>query len=209
MGSLLGHSPPLRSNAIDINNAGQVVGWSDARRRPGGLAFLWDETNGMQGLGTLEGGDWSSARAINNARRKSSAGSGSPTNETLAFIWDAENGMRPLESPEGDLAKAYDINDAGQIIGWAPQRPAALWDNGVIVNLNCRGRSSRGWHFSRIRAINASGPDRRLGSKTPTAKLARVSSDAGPRAGDRGAADLRLARPGGPRAAEGTHAITP
>ncbi|MCX7424221.1 MAG: PEP-CTERM sorting domain-containing protein [Planctomycetia bacterium] len=70
----------------------------------------------MQELGALEGGDWSRARAINNLGEVvGEVGFG--LNETRAFIWDAENGMRPLESAQGTLRGAYDINDAGQIVG--------------------------------------------------------------------------------------------
>ena len=51
------------SVAVDVNNAGQVVGYSTAAT--GYRAFLWDSVNGMQDLGVLPGGpDYSVAYAI-------------------------------------------------------------------------------------------------------------------------------------------------
>jgi probable HAF family extracellular repeat protein len=146
------------SEALDVNNAGQVVGWSENySAETGNRAFLWDETNGMQNLGTLEGGGGSSARAINNLGQVV-GDVGFPLNETRAFIWDAENGMRPLESPEGLLSEACDINDAGQIVGRAGRNGfAALWENGEILNIDVEVGHPAGWGGIRILAINNSG----------------------------------------------------
>ena len=144
------------SNALDINNAGQIVGWSYALAAgPGRRAFLWDESNGMQDLGTFDDGS-SFAHAINNAGVVVGWVEFGD-NDTLAFIWDAKNGMRPLESPEGSLAKARDINDAGQVIGSLSYGHPALWDNGVLVNLELEVAHPAGWYFNEVRAINASG----------------------------------------------------
>ena len=50
----LGTLGGLRSEAMGINNAGQVTGWAELS---GGSqrAFLWDSTNGMRSIGTLGG----------------------------------------------------------------------------------------------------------------------------------------------------------
>jgi len=37
--------------------------------------------------------------------------------ETHAFLWDEQNGMQDLGTFGGNSAKAYDINDSGQIVG--------------------------------------------------------------------------------------------
>jgi len=78
-------------------------------------AFIWDENNGDQELGTL-GGDWSTAFDINDNGQVvgySDIGNG----EYRAFYWDQENGM--VELPSGgknSIARA--INNHGQIVGY-------------------------------------------------------------------------------------------
>jgi len=99
---------------FDINNSGQVVGryWPDER------AFIWDETNGMQDIGTLAEGI-TLARSINNLGQV--VGSSRIDNVWHAFLY--QNGsMDDLNDliPEGSgwvLEHAQDINNNGQIVG--------------------------------------------------------------------------------------------
>jgi probable HAF family extracellular repeat protein len=68
--TLLGDLPggPNRSEAHGLNDAGQVVGYSDDAT--GRQAFLWDAVGGMQGLGDLPGGNVASyAYDINNVEQ--------------------------------------------------------------------------------------------------------------------------------------------
>ena len=146
---LLAADPDQDSSvAAAVNNAGQIVGWTHPWGRS--RAFVWDETNGMQDMGTLDDGE-SLARAINNA----GVAVGYVQLDDLsnrAFIWDADNGMRPLEAPEGGPTIALDINDAGQVVGgWH------LWDHGVVTNLQEEAASPAGWILSGAHAINNSG----------------------------------------------------
>jgi probable HAF family extracellular repeat protein len=106
------------SGAYDINNAGQVVGWSYTTIGMGGHdpynAFLYDPKKGMASLGTL-GGSRSMAYSINDNgvvvgySEKGFQSSGS-------FIY--ENGKMTLATqPNGERANLYAINDAGQMVG--------------------------------------------------------------------------------------------
>ena len=92
------------SSATDINNAGQVVGYS------GSLAFLWEAGNGMTDLGSF------TPVGINEAGQVAGNAAG-------AVLWDAAHGMIALGAGPGYTdSYAVGLNDSGQIVGyqWGP-----------------------------------------------------------------------------------------
>jgi probable HAF family extracellular repeat protein len=100
-----------QSNALGINDVGQVVGYSwVSNGRSSSRAFLWGATTGMRGLGTL-GGSSSIATAINNSAQVV----GCSEIATWAFIWTQAEGMQKLDAPIGSIA--YAINDSGTVVG--------------------------------------------------------------------------------------------
>ena len=125
----LGHEPGGfdLSLAYDINDRGQVVGFTTVQGETSTHAFLWDK-GVMTDLGTL-GGDYSWAHAINNAGQI--VGYSYTSEGTHAFLWD-KGVMRDLGTAGGPFAKAFGINDKGVIVGatgiyeWAPDQPT-LW----------------------------------------------------------------------------------
>jgi probable HAF family extracellular repeat protein len=128
-----------------VNNRGQVVGRSAVQ---GGLqhAFLWQD-GVMTDLGTLPGGNYSEAYAINN--RGQVVGWGTINESTCTgfdgcwhgILW--ENGtMTDLGTlGAGFLSYAYNINDAGTIVGISTRADypfdewhAVTWTDGVIAD---------------------------------------------------------------------------
>jgi probable HAF family extracellular repeat protein len=104
------------TDALAISNAGQVAGWSytgDGAQH----AFLWTPGQGMQDLGTL-GGRSSIARGINE-RGEVVGDLFTPGVGRRAFLWTPAGGMQNLGALGGDFtgSVAYDINNAGHIVG--------------------------------------------------------------------------------------------
>lgn len=116
----VGRLPGGGGEAMDINNPGDIVGYSHVG--PGLTspihAFLWTRSDGTLDLGTL-GGTTSSAYGINDARQvvgMADTGGG----QSHAFIWTAASGMVDLGTLGGTFSRATAINNHGVIIGsWA------------------------------------------------------------------------------------------
>jgi probable HAF family extracellular repeat protein len=118
------------SFANGINNSGQVVG-SSQDDYGFSQAFLWDATNGMQGI---PGGRVDDASGIND--------NGQVVGDTFrfgpirAFLWDAVHGIRDVgHLPGNTSSEAFGINNNGQVAGVSfgggdpfPPAHAFLWD---------------------------------------------------------------------------------
>lgn len=135
--------PPgtIMSRALDLNSAGLIVGWMEVSND--GLGYLGFVHDGEQytNLGTLPGGNWSEAHAINEK------------DEIVGFWGDTVNGPSPLAflwrdgqmidiHPDFRTAKseAMDINDQSQATGWMGSSKfsdahAFIWDNGKVTDL--------------------------------------------------------------------------
>jgi len=120
----------LYSWAFDINERGQVVGYSNPAGGFNDHAFLWEASTGMQDLGTLGSfSDDTIAYGI-NARGQVVGGSA-----RHAFLWEAGTGMQDLGTLGGSYNAAYGINAQGQIVGASGTKEgpahAILWEAGT------------------------------------------------------------------------------
>jgi probable HAF family extracellular repeat protein len=143
------------SEAVAINNRGQIVGSSDTKGDEEIHVVLWQKGK-KRDLGTL-GGTYGAAYDINE--RGQIAGSASTKanrwDPTHAFLW--ENGkMRDLGTLGGRDSEAVAINESGQIVGSSMTKGgvyhAFLWENGKMRDLGTFGGKS-----SKATAINDRG----------------------------------------------------
>ena len=116
--------------AYDINDSGQVVGYSTLADDPGGdrlRAFSWTEAGGMVDLGTL-GRTASVATEVNNNGQVIGYTTGPPADPGpfpedrevyVAFSWTAGDGMVNLGTLGGEASYATGINDNGQVVGYS------------------------------------------------------------------------------------------
>jgi probable HAF family extracellular repeat protein len=139
-----------QSEALWINESGQIIGWSDTKPSPGNSkphAFLWEEINKMQDLGTLEGGSNSAAVWINDSGQIVGS-SDSTEGTTHAVLWenDSKHTIHDLGTLGGSESAAYAINESGQIVGGSyiegdVEWHAFLWQDGVMHDLGTLGGS--------------------------------------------------------------------
>jgi probable HAF family extracellular repeat protein len=133
----------------DINDNGQIVGLA-------GTGFLWGPEDGYYIFGIFPGPQpaWTEAYGVNDHMQAVGlAWNGYFPDPEIrrAFIWDPVNGLRELNAlleartPPGYdyVANAYDINNAGQIVGLAPgpllNGQGVLLTPFVVGDMNCDG----------------------------------------------------------------------
>ena len=148
------------SEAVAINDDGQIVGSADTERSKQGRriahAFLWEKGK-MRDLGTLPGFEsGSQAVAINDRGQvvgSSLSGASDKHGRSIwhAFLWQ-KGTMRDLGTLGGPSSSAYAINERGQVVGAADTKVIArsghhvthafLWQDGRMIDLGSLGGSS-------------------------------------------------------------------
>jgi probable HAF family extracellular repeat protein len=127
-----------------VNVSGQAVGSSGHPHGAETHAFFWEPRGGIRDLGTLPGGDYSAAFAINDSGVV--VGTSNTSTSMHAFSWTLGQGLRDLGTLAGATASsAFSINNAGQIAG-ASGAHAALWTNGAIRDLGTLGGATSEAH---------------------------------------------------------------
>ncbi len=106
--------PGAISEALNINDAGDVVGWVFPAGGSVSRAHLWRHDGAEIDLGTL-GGPGSQAFGINNTLAVVGVADRPPPLAPVAFIWRPATGMRSLGM--GGNSQAFAINDLGRSVG--------------------------------------------------------------------------------------------
>ena len=125
-----------------VNESGQAVGASGHPHGAETHAFFWQKQGGIRDLGTLPGGDYSSAFAINDAGVV--VGTSNTSTSSHAFSWTVAQGLRDLGTlPGANASSAFAINNQGQIAGHSTASSgyehAFMSTNGALVDLGTLG----------------------------------------------------------------------
>ena len=141
----LGGAYAAGSIAVDVNEAGQVVGSSLSNTigygqcGGGSHAFLW-QNGRMRDLGTLGGTvPMSAAVAINS--RGWIIGNSPPSCDWRPFLWRNGKMISLGTLPAGNHSQVIAINERGQVIGNSgtsgkhPVMHAWIWQNGTMTDL--------------------------------------------------------------------------
>lgn len=138
------------SSALDINDNGQIVGWSytsyDAG--PSGVPdthpFVWDSVNGMQDLGTL-GGTFAAATLINKNGQIAGVSNIAGDAEVHAVVWDADGTVHDRGTLGSNYGHPDWMDDSGDIVGFSRTadqlgRAFVYWYGGSqMINLGILG----------------------------------------------------------------------
>jgi probable HAF family extracellular repeat protein len=105
------------TDAYDINDAGEVVGWSRtiACCASPDHAFIWSPMIGTVDLGNL-GGGYAVATRLNEAGQVTGTAR-KPSGEYTVFIWTEAGGMVDIGSLGGSDGNPAGISETGQIVG--------------------------------------------------------------------------------------------
>jgi probable HAF family extracellular repeat protein len=144
--------------ARDINDAGVMVGDGEDWATGFTHAFMYS-SGAMTDLGTLGGGDYSSAHAI-NAAGDIVGDAVDAALATHAFLYSG--GIMHDLGTFGGAAGGYDVNDHGAVVGWAfdgthPDSRGFLYTGGIMVDLNSLIPGLADWSVTYATAINNAG----------------------------------------------------
>lgn len=146
------------SEAMAVNERGQVAGYSNLRDYGPQHASLWDNGR-LQDLGTL-GGPESKGYDLNDSGQVVGV-SESANGQDRAFLWSAGRMQNLGVLPGGRSSWAWSINNSGLVAGWsltsAGKQHAVFWYQGDFRDLNDMVPDLQGWTLVVARAVNNRG----------------------------------------------------
>jgi probable HAF family extracellular repeat protein len=146
------------------DQTGWLVGSTDGPGTDGPYATVWQNGQPMV-LGTLPGGNYSSAFASANGRIVGRWGNDSTGDPGLqAFLWE-DGVMTDLAADLGTpVAEARDVNEVGQVVGWMgtgslSDARAFIWEAGQVTDLGPvpGGFTSEAWAANSSSEVVGSG----------------------------------------------------
>lgn len=150
------------NQALDINNRGQIVGYSLTMKRTLKThAVLW-QNGKLKVLSKLPGSNNSIALGINK-HGQAVGWSDDSSGMRQAVLWENRQ-IKNLGTFDGNATKATNINVRGTVVGYSyttefgetPQH-AFVWKNDKMIDLNKLLPKNSGWELSTARAINNRG----------------------------------------------------
>jgi probable HAF family extracellular repeat protein len=105
-----------RSQAVDINNAGLIIGMSHIAGDAASHAFLWSSGTGMQDLNTLLGATITSVLEINDAGQIVGTYTASG-GQSHAFRYTPGSGLLDLGTLGGTSSEPTGLNSRGEVVG--------------------------------------------------------------------------------------------
>lgn len=106
------------ADIMDVSDNGNITGYAAAYADQGnwhGFAIIDGVTHDIGAVPMYDGSD---ATAINDAGRVAGARQ-NYKGQTVPYIWDAEHGIREMATLGGTDAYIRDMNNAGQVVGYA------------------------------------------------------------------------------------------
>lgn len=148
-----------QSDAVAINDAGEVVGHLYTQYHDGPKRAVLYQTGKVVELGTF-GGNVSIGVAINAVGQVAGYAT-LPGGDQRAFLF-AHGKMKNLGTlPGGTQSFAYGLDDRGRVVGASDAKDSALraviYSDGVIQDLNKLIPADSGWTLTEAKAINESG----------------------------------------------------
>jgi probable HAF family extracellular repeat protein len=121
------------SEAVDINNSGQIIGMSQIAGNAAMHAVLWSPGGGMQDLNTLIGAPITAVVEINDAGQIVGTYT-APNGQSHAFLYTTGSGLRDLGTLGGTSSAPTGLNGNGDVVGWSTladgSAHAFLWTAG-------------------------------------------------------------------------------